>query len=398
MTTLTQTWRPLAERVSRAWRGSALPGFFAWWWRELRACLPTRLTDCLERRATWRLLEPHGDAMILRAAGDARELARIDMTQAPALQQSRLDEALADVDAHDLRLALCLPPDRVLRKRLRLPAAARGDLHRVAGFEMDRQTPFRFSEVCYDVRLLGTQADGYLDVELVLVPRARLEPWSTRLEAMGAHVDAVDSVDGNDRLGVNMLDAGKRPAHPNPRKRLNLVLGALVVLLLAMVMGQWLHNRRAALEQMQTRVDTLRGQAHEVAGLRRQLVDRLGAAGFLVRQRASSPAVIDVLADITRRLPDDTWLMRLGIDDGGRLSLQGQSPHATRLLKRLAASPYLDDPGFQGVIQTDPKTHDERFYMTADLRPLDASAAAPAASAAHATSTPGGADAQVERH
>ncbi len=398
MTTLTQTWRPLAGRVSRAWQGSALPGFFAWWWRELRACLPARLVAALERRAAWHLLEPHDGILLLRRAGDAKELACIDLEQAPALRQSRLQEALAHVDPHDLRLALCLPPGLVLRRRLRLPVAARGDLRRVVGFEMDRQTPFRLSDVCYDVRRLGAVEDGHMDVELVLVPRARLDPVLAELEAMGVRVDAVDAADGAGRLGVNLLDDAVRPRHPHPRRRLNLALAALAVLLLGLVMGQWLHNRSAALVQMQAQVDALREQAREVSDLRRQLVERLGAAGFLVRRRAQAPAVIDVLADVTRRLPDDTWLMRLGIDDGGRLSLQGQSPHATGLLKRLAASPYLSDPGFQGVIQTDPKTHDERFYMTADLRRLKAVAAPAAAVPASSASTEGGADAQAERH
>lgn len=394
MTVLTQTWRPLAGRVSRAWRGSPLPGFFAWWWSELRACLPRRLVAALERDAAWRLLEPADGVIRVRRPGELYELARIDLAQAPALQRSRLDEALADVDTHDLRLALCLPPGRVLRKRLWLPAAARGDLRRVAGFEIDRQTPFRLSEACYDVRLLGVLPDGRLDTELVLVPRARLTPVWQALEGMGVKVDAVDALADGGRLGVNLLDADARPTHPHPRKRLNLALGVVAILLLGLVMGQWLHNRRAALADMQAQVDALRDQAREVSTLRRQLIDRLGAAGFLVRQRAGAPAVIDVLADVTHRLPDDTWLMRLGIDDGGRLSLQGQSPHATALLKRLAASPYLSDPGFQGVIQTDPKTHDERFYMTADLRVPEAAAeAAPAASTAN---DEGGADAQAQ--
>ncbi len=394
MTVLTQTWRPLAGRVSRAWHGSPLPGFFAWWWGELRACLPRRLVAALERDAAWRLLEPADGVIRVRRPGELYELARIDLAQAPALQRSRLDEALADVDMHDLRLALCLPPGQVLRKHLRLPAAARGDLRRVAGFEMDRQTPFRLSEVCYDVRLLGVLPDGRLDTELVLVPRARLTPMLQTLDGMGVKVDAVDALADGSRLGVNLLAADARPAHPHPRKRLNLALGVVAVLLLGLVMGQWLHNRRAALTDMQAQVDALRDQARDVSTLRRQLVDRLGAAGFLVRQRAGAPAVIDVLADVTHRLPDDTWLMRLGIDDGGRLSLQGQSPHATALLKRLAASPYLSDPGFQGVIQTDPKTHDERFYMTADLRVPEAAAkAAPAASTAN---DEGGADAQTQ--
>jgi general secretion pathway protein L len=83
----------------------------------------------------------------------------------------------------------------------------------------------------------------------------------------------------------------------------------------------------------------------------------------------------------------------LGIDASGRVSLQGESPQATKVLKWMGASPYLDDPGFQGVIQTDARTGKERFYMTAQLRTMTGGG-----KPAHATSTQRGADAQAERH
>ncbi len=382
--------------LRRAWHTSPLPGFLAWWGRELRACLPARVAAWLERHATWHLLTLEGEDAVLRTAGSAQVRARIDTAQAEALQQTAWREALAGVDPQDARIALCLPPGQVLRRRLYLPAAARADLRRVAGYEMDRQTPFRADEVCHDVRRLGTAADGRLVAELVLAPRERLQPLLQRFEAMGARIDAVDVADGEGRLGVNLLDADARPAHPHPRRRLNLVLAGLAVVLLVLAMVQWLHNRRSALAGMQQQVQALHEQARQVADLRRQLVARLGAAGFLERRRAQSPPMIAVLADVTHRLPDDTWLERFGVDPGGNVTLQGQSPHATGLLKRMAGSTYLADPGFHGVIQTDPRTGNERFYMTAQLRaPAPASTVA---APARATSTGEGADAQAERH
>lgn len=350
-----------------------------------------------ERHATWYLLALENDEVILRAAGSEQVSARIDAAQAEALQQTAWREALSEADPQDVRLALCLPTNQVLRRHLYLPAAARADLRRVVGYEMDRQTPFHVGDACFDVRPLGTAADGRLMVELVLAPRSRLEPLLQRLAAMGARVDAVDVADDRGRLGVNLLDAAARPAHPHPRRRLNLALAGLAIVLLALGMGQWLHNRRSTLAAMQTQVDALHGRARQVTHLRSQLVQRLGATGFLVRQRAQSPAMIDVLADVTHRLPDDTWLERFSVDATGHVSLQGQSPHATQLLKRMSGSVYLGDPGFQGVIQTDARTGKERFYMTAQLR-APASAASVAASPAAASSTQEGADAQAERH
>lgn len=395
MTAWTQTWQPAAKRMRLAWRTSALPGFLAWWGRELNACLPTRMAAWFGRHTSWYLLELAGDEVVLRAVGADQPLARIDTTQAPALQQNAWHEALSGTDPQDLRVALCLSPEHALRRQLYLPVAARADLRRVVGYEMDRQTPFRVSDVCFDVRQLGAASDGRLMVELVLAPRQRLNPLLQRFKVMGARVDAVDVADGRGRLGVNLLDETARPSHPHPRRRLNLVLTAVAVVLLALIMGQWLHNRHSALAAMQTQVQALHSQARQVATLRRQLVARLGAAGFLVRQRAQSPAMIDVLADVTHRLPDDTWLDRFGVDATGNVSLQGQSPHATRLLKRMAGSAYLADPGFRGVIQTDPRTGKERFFMTAQLRTAAAAKPATATSVAQPVSKEG-ADAQVD--
>lgn len=395
MTASTQTWQPAVARMQRAWHGSPLPGFFAWWGRELRACLPARMAAWFERHASWYLLALEADEVTLRAAGSEHVRARIDTTQAEALQQTAWRDALSGADPQDVRLALCLPANKVLRRQLYLPAAARADLRRVVGYDMDRQTPFRVGDVCFDVRPLGIAADGRLKVELVLTPRRELEPLLQRLAIMGARVDAVDVADGDGRLGVNLLDAAARPSHPHPRRRLNLVLAGLVIVLLALIMGQWLHNRRSTLAAMQAQVEALHGRARQVTALRNQLVQRLGATGFLIRQRAQSPAMIDVLADVTHRLPDATWLERLSVDATGHVALQGQSPHATQLLKRMAGSAYLGDPGFQGVIQTDARTGKERFFMTAQLHaPTAASAPASAASVA---STGEGADAQADR-
>lgn len=378
-------WRQELDRARRAWRGSPLPGFFAWWGDALAASLPRRWAAWWRRSNVWCLLTLDGTGLEVRRAGAVEPHARIDTAQAEALQQSALREALAGPDPHDVRLALCLGPGQVLRRTLTLPAAARGDLERVLGYEMDRQTPFRAHEVAYAAHELGRTGDGRLRVELVAVPKARLEPMLAQVRALGVRVDAVDALDGAGRLGVNMLDAAARPSHPHPRRRLNLALAAAAVLLLALAMGQWLHNRRAALATMQAQVDALRNQAQQAAALRRRLVERMGAAGFLARQRVNAPAVIEVLADLTQRLPDDTWLERFGIDASGNVSLQGESPQATHLLKRVGASPYLDDPGFQGAIQTDARTGKERFYMTAQLH-----------MPAHAGSVAEGADAQAD--
>jgi general secretion pathway protein L len=372
MASLAQSMRPQLESVRRAWRGSPLPVFLRWWGGELRALLPARCRAALARGAQWRLLQADGDAWLVRAPGVATPLARIDAQLSAAQQQAALREACAGIDPPDLHLALCLPAGQVLRKRLKLPLAAASNLRQVVAYEMDRQTPFSADQVDFDVLEDAPVADAdHLGLELVAAPRQRLEPLLQRLQEAGIEIDAVDALAGNRRLGANLLPPERRIRRVHPRRRLNLVLGGLLAVLVVLGMLQWLHNRQSVIDRMQARVDAMHVQARSVMRLRKQLQASAGAASFLARQRAQSPTVLDVLQDLSKRLPQDTWLERFTLGKDGSVGMQGQSPQAARLVDLLKQSPYLSEPGFQGVIRTDPRTHKERFYLTAHLRTLD---------------------------
>jgi general secretion pathway protein L len=222
------------------------------------------------------------------------------------------------------------------------------------------------------VRELDTAAgEGRIHAELVAVMRGTLDPLLARLRALDVAVDAVDLGVGQGRLGVNLLSPEQVPHRRRPRARLNLVLATVCVVLVALLLGQWLHNRQAALEQMQSQVDGMRGEAQQVAALRQQLQDNAGAAGFLAQRKKSTIAMIGLLQDVTERLPDSAWLERFSVDNTGQVGMQGQAKQATKLLDALKDSPLITDASFQGSIQPDPTSGKERFYLTAQLRQPD---------------------------
>ncbi|MGB3269420.1 MAG: PilN domain-containing protein, partial [Rhodanobacter sp.] len=289
--------------------------------------------------------------------------------------------ALQQVDREDLRVALLLPAAQVLRRTLSLPLAARDNLHQVVGFEMDRQTPFGVAQVYYAVRELpATAPAGRCQVELVASARAGVDPLLARLRAQGIAVDAVDVAVADDRLGVNLLPPEQRPRRAHPRRRLNLILAAGVLLLLLLVGLEWRHNREAALATMQAEVAAMRGDAAQVASLRQQLQDNAGAAGFLARRKKDTVGMLELLRDATARLPQGTWLERFSVDNTGQIGMQGQSQQAAKLLDALKDSSVITDAGFQGSIQPDAATGKERFYLTARVRQAAAEPAAAASS------------------
>ncbi len=369
MSTATQSLRPWIERLRRGWRASPLPEFLQWWGGELRDLLPPRWRGWFRSGAHWHLLQHDGAQWTLRRAGQAQPLASWADALDPRLQQVALGNALHGVDREDLRLALLLPSAVVLRRTLALPLATRHNLPQVLAFEMDRQTPFSASQVYFAAReLAAPAAAGRLHAELVVVTRGTLDPLLARLATLDIAIDAVDLAVGDDRLGVNLLPPEQTPRRSRPRRRLNLALAAAGVLLLVLLLAQWLHNRQMVLAQMQATVESMRGEAQQVAALRQQLQDNAGAAGFLALRKKNAVSRLAVLADITRRLPDSAWLERFSIDNTGQLGIQGQSLQAVKLLDALKDSRLITDASFQGSIQPDPTTGKERFYLTAQLR------------------------------
>ena len=369
MSTATQSLRPWMERLRRGWCASPLPAFLQWWGGELRDLLPPRWRGWFRSGADWHLLQHDGAQWTLRRAGQAQPLASWADALDPRLQQVALGNALHGVDREDLRLALLLPSAVVLRRTLALPLATRHNLSQVLAFEMDRQTPFSASQVYFAAReLAAPAAAGRLHAELVVVTRGTLDPLLARLATLDIAIDAVDLAVGDDRLGINLLPPEQTPRRSRPRRRLNLALAAAGVLLLVLLLAQWLHNRQMALAQMQATVESMRGEAQQVAALRQQLQDNAGAAGFLALRKKNAVSRLAVLADITRRLPDSAWLERFSIDNTGQLGIQGQSLQAVKLLDALKDSRLITDASFQGSIQPDPTTGKERFYLTAQLR------------------------------
>ena len=377
MSVATRPLRLLLDQMHGAWRASPLPAFFAWWGGELGKLLPPRWRAALGGGASWHLLLQAGGDWHLRRAGQPEPLACWSDGLDASAQQAALAAAWRGTDPVDRRLALLLPAHAALRRTLQLPLAARGKLHEVAGFEMDRQTPFNVTQVYYTVRELAQPAaTGRCAAELVAVRRDTLDPLLARLQAVGIAVDVVDLAQEADRLGIDLLPPGQAPHRTHPRQRLNFALATACVLLLVLALGSWVHNREAALAQMQAQVEAMRGEAQQVVALRKQLQDDAGAAGFLVQRKAQHASVLAVLLDLTRRLPSNTWLERFSIDDNGQIGLQGQSPQAARLLDLLKGSTLIDNANFQGSIQPDPATGKERFYMVAQLHePTQAAAA-----------------------
>ncbi|MFC3551519.1 PilN domain-containing protein [Lysobacter cavernae] len=358
-------------------------GFLRWWGHHLAAWLPLRVRRVLGLDRGRLLLQLEGETLQLRLqhGGDVRDLGSVP---APATAAS---DAIAVVDPLasllpprllDLPRWLLLPTASSLRRRLVLPAAAAERLRDVVGFEIDRQTPFTAEAVAFDARVLARRdSDGQLDAELVAVPRQVLDPQWAALGPLATTLAGVD-VAANDGapLGVNLLPPAQRRRHGDPLRYWNLALAAIALIAVVATLWQLLGNRRAAADALEQNIANNAAAARRAAVQRQALVDLIEGQAFLDRLRAERPTAVEVIDELSRRLPDNTYLEKLAIEDSSVL-LIGLSREAPSLIQRLQGSPLWRSPALTGALQPDPGSGRDRFTLTAELGPAKPAAAAP---------------------
>ena len=345
-------------------------GFFAWWGRSLAAWLPRawRTTLGLDRGRLLLGIDDDALQLCLQDGDGLRDIGRMPLPTELEVDGNDVLAAVLSPSLAELPRWLLLPAGACLRRQLVLPAAAAERLRDVVGFEIDRQTPFAAEDAAYDARLLSRrEGDGQLDAELVVVPRAALEAQRNALGAQARWLAGAD-VAGSDGqpLGVNLLPPAARFARADPWRAWNLALAGVAVLAIAAALWQMLENRRNAADAFAIVAGRQANAARAVSVQRQRLVDLVQGQAFLDKSRGGRATTVEVLDELSRRLPDDTYLEKFALE-GDRLTLIGLSSEASALVGKLEGSKLWRAPALTGALVPDPRTQRDRFTLVAEL-------------------------------
>lgn len=364
-----QEWRARVQ-------SSPLNAYWRWWLGELKALMPDSWREKLQH-AMRRVTLEVGDGTIELGVEENQTVERREtfpLSQDSDLQKQQARDLLAEQELLEVPRVLLLESKGVLRKEVRLPVAAESNLRQVLRFEMDRQTPFRADDVYFDWRILGHDKEaGQVRIDLVVVPRAGIDSTNQMLASRGLGVSCVDILHEGRPLGLNLLPPDRRIKVINRKVRLNQVLAAGAVILVALAMGLSLYLRSHQVSELEQAIEEVREEALRVQRIRDQINDTMESAGFLAQRRMATPMAVDVLADVTETLPDDTYLDRLVVGPNS-VQMQGKSQNAQQLIERVNESPLMDAAAFRGSTRLDPRSGLEVFEINADV-----TSAAPAA-------------------
>ena len=245
-------------------------------------------------------------------------------------------------------------------------------MRQALAYEMDRHTPFSADEVFFTWRNLTRNRDaGQLHFDLYVTPRETVESQIEQLKRLGLAPTGVDVATPDGPMGINLLPEALRYHIVNKQVRLNLVIAAVAAFLMILVMAQSLWLREHQLEVIDEAIENVRAEAMAVQQIRQQIDDATEAAGFLQNRKIKNGYKLEMLAELTRILPDNTYLDRLSMNEG-TTQMQGKSGNAQSLIELINNSPQFENASFRGPTRLDNRSGKEIFDLSADNSSKDA--------------------------
>lgn len=365
------------ETLERLKKQLAASRFLRWWLSELASMVPARLRQTGLDAGKLALVGLDRPEVVLKCLenGRIREISRLNLDVLdPAGQRLALLQGLDKVRAGLREVALTLPRDRVLRKTLTLPLAAGENLRQVLEFQMEQHTPFSASQVYFGYRVTERDFErNQLQLEFVATPSAAVDEAVKSLVNWGAEVRAVVA---EDMLAagplVNMLPAAQGRAVSPLLQGGNSWLAGLLLLLVLVAMAMPLVIKREAVTQLLPWVDKGRKAAEATDILRRELETRVETHNYLLEKRQALPPVITALDELTRVLPDDTWVQQMDIK-GKELQIQGETASSSKLVSLFEQSRMFHEASFRSPLTKGQATGAERYHLALEIRPLPAS-------------------------
>lgn len=312
--------------------------FFAWWARELEQVLPFaggRTSDAI--------VASNGAIAVL--PGGVENLAEIDSTRmAPAGRNARVHLWLADAVA--------------LRRRVTLSDLSHSDLRKAIALQIDELTPFRPEDAVFDFTVVSRDpVERTCKLDLSVLPRETLAAALTAAAAQGAQIMRIGFLSERGRIdAVDMLAAWREARRAQWTWR-PVVMVLLPILATAAVWYATQTSQTLERERIQAAIHSLKDKAAIAATLQRQS-DALSKVYAVAAQKSAAPRSVEVLAALTKTLPDSAHLSEFQVD-GPTVRITGRSTATGELKAALQKPPFrlveFESPGdgsrFSGRLQ-----------------------------------------------
>ncbi|HEX4295799.1 MAG TPA: PilN domain-containing protein [Rhizomicrobium sp.] len=337
-------------------RSAAAEVFAAW-----RAELGALFGGVLQGDRDELVVECDGDKTLVLWAG--HELGQV----APDAEQAgrALRALLSGVRRRDA--VLQLPSGDVLRPAVRLPYASPRVLRSALKYELEKLSPVSPDEVYFDFRILSRDhAENAADIELRIIRRDIVDAKVQLCRSAGLAVAAI-RFEGDPREADPASFPVERGASLRSRWRRNNVAlagGGVLALLIALLFVSYMRGSEA-LDALTDQMADEGIRAARVEQLQSRIEHTTQQLAFLGQQKRS-PLFVAILADVSRTLPDGTWINEFDMT-GNKIRIEGSSHSASDLIAIFDRSGRFANAQFAAPVTQGSAPGVERFDLTFEI-------------------------------
>jgi len=333
-----------------------------WWLREIKDCVPRSWLEQLPGRS-------HGFVDLQLS----RDQARLSWTEHGVRQvvflarTDNLNSIKSRSEVASLRgrrVTIDLAPDLLFRTEIMLPAAAQANLTQIIGNQRGLLVPLDPEKLVFAVsNIRHLPSTNTIRVLVVVATQKTIEAGQEFTRSLGCEVTTVVAMPEDGHL-LTLYRPTTAASAPRRSWRRNWLDAAILLLAATLVATQAWRSRSAA-ERLETAIAAARHAAEDVRTLRYAVTKAEEPLTLLRRRLNMTPATV-VIGELSRVIPDDTWVTNLTLK-GGNLEFSGNATHATRLVSELETSRLFVQPHFEAPITGWPDGS-ERFTISAGVR------------------------------
>lgn len=339
------------------------PGFLIRW-IDILAALVERLWE------TWRgrralVVSREGERVLIRAGMGA---------DAPLLTAATAGNLLPEDIRRRARNELVLlewPRDRIVLRKITLPAQAQEFMSGIVRNQIERLSPWPMTQIVYGFVAAPSRQAGNLDAQVLIASRAELERARAQLEDSGLTADRV-IVAPDEPAGaapVVLWSRQAQRAHPD-QNRLRLVIGGAVggYVAICAALSLW---ALASAGSLQAESEQLAARARSLQKRAQAAKSPQAMAAFPPPQRAwvgkeTSVATVFLLEALSKSLPDGAYLTELQLESD-KLRVAGLAEDAPPLIGALESSGRLAEVRFSAPTTRGPDGRLFRFSIEAQV-------------------------------
>ncbi len=323
----------------------SLDRFLGWWLGELGSLVPSPLRAVMAARRGAIMFEATQTGVeVGRLSPEGRSVSSVIRADSGSRRARSLLRAARRKRS---RVFVRLSADDVLFTTILVPVAARKNLRAVVGFQIEKQTPFRTDEVFFGCRANGRADEaGQIRIGVLLVPRETVRERLDQVRALGCEPTGI-LVCRSDRTGeddiIDLVENGRSRAIRQSHARAKLILAGLAIALAAAAIVLPFENQRRELRQAQETATFARESANKTLSLASRIATTMERRYFVVHRKREMTPMVQVINDLTRRMPDDVWVAQLTAT-GSTVRVHAFAPSAPQLVAILE-----DTPEFRNV-------------------------------------------------